>query len=172
MRVLREAADEEGPRPQPDALRLLGGAPLRPRQPLATRTPVPDAEVGRLMARIRSIKPSFWGSPEVASMSRDARLLVLGLISTADDDGRFLASPAAMSGAVFPNDDITPARIRAWFAEAVETGMVYQYRWGAVQYGCFPSWHKHQVINRYTPSTLPAPDTECWPRSHRKGGDD
>ena len=105
-------------------------------------------------------------------MSRDARLLVLGLISTADDDGRFLASPAAMSGAVFPNDDITPARIRAWFAEAVETGMVHQYRCGAVQYGCFPSWHKHQVINRYTPSTLPAPDTECWPRSHRKGGDD
>ncbi len=29
------------------------------------------------MARIRTIKPTFWGSPEVAGMTRDARLLVL-----------------------------------------------------------------------------------------------
>lgn len=116
------------------------------------------------MARIRTIKPTFWGSPEVAAMSRDARLLVLGLVSMADDDGRFLAAPAAISGYVFPNDEIPIARIRGWLGEAVETGMVYQYRCGAVTYGCFPSWHKHQVINRYMPSQLPEPDTECYPR--------
>ena len=116
------------------------------------------------MARIRPIKPSFWGSPEAASLSRDARLLALGLISMADDDGRFLASPAAIAGYVYPNDEIPAARIRAWLEEVVESGMVHKYRYGTVAYGVFPSWHKHQVINRYTPSQHPEPDTECYPR--------
>lgn len=121
-----------------------------------------------MAARIRTMKPSFWGSPEVAGMSRDARLLTLGLISNADDDGRFLASPAALSGSIFPNDELSPAKVRTWMAEVVASGMVHQYRCGTVIYGCFPSWHKHQVINRYTPSTLPPPDVECAPRKARK----
>ena len=123
------------------------------------------------MARIRSMKPTFWGSPEAANMSRDARLLTLGLISHSDDDGRFLGSIASINGAVFPNDDLSPARIRAWLREVVATGMVHLYIVDGVQYGCFPSWHKHQVINRHTPSVLPAPGVECAPRG-KKGGEE
>jgi hypothetical protein len=122
------------------------------------------------MARIRSIKPSFWGSPEAASMSRDARLLTLGLISHADDDGRFLGSTASINGAVFPNDDLSPNRVRSWLLEVVDTGMVHLYTSGGVKYGCFPSWHRHQVINRYSPSVLPAPRRGVLARG-RKGGD-
>lgn len=121
------------------------------------------------MARIRTIKPTFWGSPEVAGMSRDARLLVLGLISNADDDGRFLASVAAVSGAVFPNDDIPPARVRTWLAEVERSGMIHMYVANSVVYGCFPSWHAHQIINRYTASTLPDPDIPCEPRARGRG---
>jgi hypothetical protein len=123
------------------------------------------------MARIRSIKPSFWGSPEAANMTRDARLLALGLISSADDDGRFLGSIAAISGAVFPNDDLSPTKVRAWLSEIVSVGMVHLYTVDGVRYGCFPSWHKHQMINRHTASVLPRPDVECWPRG-KKGGDE
>jgi hypothetical protein len=66
------------------------------------------------MARIRTIKPSFWGSPTVAKLSRDARLLAVGLISMADDDGRFLCSTAAVNGYVFPNDDLpSPTNTRS-----------------------------------------------------------
>lgn len=120
------------------------------------------------MARIRTMKPTFWGSPEAASMSRDARLLTLGLISAADDDGRFLASPAAVHGTVFPNDSVPPATIRRWLAEVEQTAMVHLYKVGCIDYGCFPSWHKHQVIDRYTASTLPPPDVECAPRRSKK----
>lgn len=119
------------------------------------------------MARIRTIKTSFWGSPEVAKLSRDARLTAIGLISFADDDGRFLASSAAISGYVYPNDDLSPARIRKWVAECVATGLIHEYEADGIRYGCFPSWHKHQVINRYTPSILPEPDVQCVPK--RKG---
>ena len=116
------------------------------------------------MARIRTIKPSFWGSSDTAQLSRDARLLALGVISMADDDGRFLASPTAINGYVFPNDDISNARINRWLEELTTTGFVHLYTDNGVRYGVLPSWHAHQKINRYTPSLLPEPDVECAPR--------
>jgi hypothetical protein len=122
------------------------------------------------MARIRTTKPSFWGSSTVAKLSRDARLLVLGLISMADDDGRFLGSMTAINGFVFPNDELPAAKVRKWYEEAAKVGLVHDYQNDGVRYGCFPSWHEHQVINRYTPSQFPEPDVECVPR-HGRGSD-
>jgi hypothetical protein len=75
------------------------------------------------MARIRTIKPSFWGSRPVARLSRDARLLAIGLISFADDDGRFLASTATINGYVFPNDDLPNAKVRKWIDECMATAL-------------------------------------------------
>ena len=127
------------------------------------------------MARIRTIKPSFWGSPDISRLSRDARLLVLGLISAADDDGRFLAGPNAINGTVFPNDEVSPASIRRWLTEASEREEpIHLYEVDGVKYGCFPKWHKHQRISKYMPSNLPAPDVECFPRGSKTGvpGDD
>jgi|LSQX01.3.fsa_nt_gb hypothetical protein len=113
------------------------------------------------MARIRTIKPEFWGSPEVAAMCRDARLLTIGLISYSDDDGRFLANFAAIAGYVYPNDsDITPRKLARWLDEVAATGMVALYEDRGVRYGHFPSWGKHQVINKRTPSRLPPPPPE------------
>ena len=110
------------------------------------------------MARIRTIKPDFWGSPEAAGMSRDARLLVIGLISFSDDHGRFLANFAAITGYVYPNDDqITPRKFANWMAEIVKSGMIELYTDRGVQYGYFPSWRRHQVINKPTKSRLPPP---------------
>lgn len=119
------------------------------------------------MARIRTTKPSFWGSRTVAKLSRDARLLTLGLISFADDDGRFLGSTAAVNGFVFPNDDLPHKQVRRWLDEIAAVELVHEYECDGVRYGCFPSWHEHQVINRYTPSIHPAPDIPCAPRGKR-----
>lgn len=110
------------------------------------------------MARIRTLKPSFWGSPEAAHMSREARLLTVGLISFADDQGRFLASFGALSGFVYPNDeDVTPRKLRGWLDEVVASGMVELYEDRGVKYGHFPSWRRHQVINKPSKSVLPTP---------------
>lgn len=109
------------------------------------------------MARIRSIKPSIWGDERFAGLSRDARLLALGLISNADDAGRFIASPTAIAGAVFPHDELSPATIRKWRDEIARRGLIQLYKIGGLDYGWFPNWKKHQVINRPSPSVLPAP---------------
>jgi hypothetical protein len=109
------------------------------------------------VARIRTIKPSFWGDEAVTELSRDARLLLVGLISSADDQGRFMASHAVISGYVFPYDGITPAKLAQWLGEIESTGIVEFYKVGRREYGCFPKWKKHQRINKPTPSPLPAP---------------
>lgn len=109
------------------------------------------------MARIRSIKPSFWSDGRVADLSRDARLLALGLISFADDEGRFLASVAAVSGNVFPHDDLPAARVRKWLDEVERVGLVELYTANGREYGVFPRWCRHQRISHPAPSIIPAP---------------
>lgn len=121
-------------------------------------------KVTKIMARIRTIKPAFWSSPTVATLSRDARLLAIGLMSFADDDGRFPASLHAIQGYVFPNDSIPPARVKRWVSELQESGFIHLYEVASAKYGCIPTWHRHQVINRYSPSNLPQPDVDCIPR--------
>ncbi len=109
------------------------------------------------MARIRSLKPTFWADEAVAEMTRDARLLTIGLISFADDEGRFLASTSAISGYAFPHDDLPAARVRKWLDEIEAAGIIRLYSVSRREYGAFPNWTKHQRINRPTDSLLPAP---------------
>jgi len=109
------------------------------------------------MARIRSIKPSFWTDPGVASLRRDARLLVIGLISHADDEGRFLATATAIGGSVFPHDELPPKTIRTWRDEAAKAGIIEIYAVDGSEYGWFPNWLKHQKVYKPYPSALPAP---------------
>ena len=111
------------------------------------------------MARIRSIKPSFWSDEAVAGLSRDARLLAIGLISMADDEGRFLASTTAVSGYVFPHDNLPVSKVRHWLDEIHQAGIVRLYCVNRCEYGEFPNWSRHQKINRPTASLIPPPPT-------------
>lgn len=112
------------------------------------------------MARIRTIKPSFWGDDKVCRLSWDARLLLIGIISSADDHGRFIATPQAVLGYVFPHEDVTPARFRKLLAEITDTKIVALYEDQGRTYGFLPHWKKHQRINKPSPSPLPAPPQE------------
>lgn len=109
------------------------------------------------MARIRTIKPQFWGDDEIAELSIESRYLCLGLVSMADDDGRFMASANAICGYVFPHDEIAPAKVRKWLREIESVGFVRLYQIGKREYGVIENYRRHQKINRPYPSSLPAP---------------
>jgi hypothetical protein len=110
------------------------------------------------MARIRSLKPSFWSDPAVADLTRDERLLLIGLISSADDEGRFLASASAISGYVFPHDNLPPRTVKAWRDSLAGSGVVHIYTVERREYGVFPKWGKHQRISKPQKSIIPAPE--------------
>lgn len=118
------------------------------------------------MARIRTVKPSFWAS--CGHLTRDARLLAIGLISMADDDGRFVATDQAILGYVYPIDtDVTTGKLRRWMGELTSARpgedhpMVVLYQVNGVPYGYFPKYRKHQRINRPQDSALPGPPPDA-----------
>lgn len=121
------------------------------------------------MARIRTIKPSFWG--DVAPLSRDARLLMAVLMSFADDEGRFIASPAALLGYGYPHDsDVTHTKVRRWLAEIVKHSQsptstvprLHLYTVDGLEYGVLVNFPRHQRISHPQPSPLPPPQGELF----------
>lgn len=109
------------------------------------------------MARIRSVKPSIWSDERFIELSRDARLLFLGMISNADDAGRLVASGVALIGAVFPHDKVTITQVEKWRDEIATTGLAVVYASGRGTFASLPGYPKHQRIQKKQPSSLPPP---------------
>jgi hypothetical protein len=80
------------------------------------------------MPRKRDIDPSLWSNEQLADVARDARLLYIGLISHADDEGRLRASPRALKAAIFPYDDeLTVRDLTAWLDQLTQAGVLCCY---------------------------------------------
>lgn len=118
--------------------------------------------------RIRTLKPEMWADEKIGQLSRDARLLFVGLITMADDEGRLRALPAAIIGHVFPyDDDVTNAKLAKWMRELEQSGLIVTYEASARPYAALTGWSKHQKVNRSNPSELPpAPDTNTSMTRH------
>lgn len=106
--------------------------------------------------RIRSLKPEVWHDARVMLVSRDARLLFVALITLADDEGRMLATPAAILGHAYPSDTDAPRKLEAWLQELEAIGLAVRYQHGGLVYLWLPGWG-NQRINKPNPSKLPAP---------------
>lgn len=110
------------------------------------------------MARIRTIKPEFWGDSKTARLSRDARLLFLGLLNESDDEGRQLGAPRRIAGVVFPHDaDITPEIVGALLDELEAERMVERYDVDGTSYLLIVGFTKHQKVSHPSKSHLPPP---------------
>lgn len=113
------------------------------------------------MARIRTIKPEFWGDPKTARVSRDARLLFLGLLNESDDEGRQLGTTKRIAGVVFPNDDdVTESMVDCWLRELEQVELVRRYVVNKVVYVLICGFVEHQKISHASPSRLPSPSDE------------
>jgi len=104
------------------------------------------------MARIRSIKPEFWTSEQVLNVSRDARLLFIGLWNFCDDHGRRTFSPMQIKAQVFPSDDVDVVGL---LEELEEEGLIVSYTVSRKAYLCIPTWSSHQKPSKPQPSKIP-----------------
>lgn len=110
------------------------------------------------MARIRTIKPEFRTSSSAKRVSRDARLTFLLLLTEADDEGRFVATPKYLAGSLYPHDDdVTQKRITTWVSELEQVDWVRLYRHDEVLYGVVTKFTLHQKVSHPTASRLPRP---------------
>lgn len=106
--------------------------------------------------RIRTIKPEFWAHPILGRLNDFTKLLAIGLLNMADDDGFFVADVSIIKSSLFPFSEdsvsihgaLTDLSRHGWIAlkrhpERGSLGLVVNFR-------------RHQVINRPTTSKIKA----------------
>ncbi|MER5567222.1 hypothetical protein ABT083_13590 [Streptomyces goshikiensis] len=109
------------------------------------------------MARIRTIKPEMFWSEDLAACDVTAMVTFQGLLTQADDSGRFLGHPAIIAGLVWPlRIEHTPAHVARDLDQLAAAGIICRYT------GCddkdylhVVKWEKHQKIDRPSASRMP-----------------
>lgn len=109
------------------------------------------------MARIRTIKPEFCTSAQVAECSRNARLLFVLMWMHCDDNGVHPASAKQLRMECFPgDDDMTAAAVQALVDELKAQGLLVEYENSGARYWHVTGW-KHQRIDKPQPGKYPLP---------------
>ena len=106
------------------------------------------------MARKRMIKPEFWTDEKIIELPIPGRLLFIGLLNFADDEGIFRNSPKSIKCEIFPADTSPcPDDIKEYIDLMINLKLIVQ---GEDQDGNellkIKNWHDHQKINHPTPS--------------------
>ena len=108
------------------------------------------------MARKRMIDPGIWTSEDFSNLSMLARLIWVGLISNADDEGRGKANLAYLKSQLFPYDDeLSLKKIENSLKEIEKSMSVQFYEVDSKKYYQLLNWRKFQTINKPTASQIP-----------------
>jgi len=112
-----------------------------------------------IMARKRMIDPSLWTDEGFLELSDKAKLLYIGLISFADDEGRGRGSAKGLKANIFPSNDIKCDEIEK-LKDEIETNLnVLFYEVKGKKYYTLHKWKEYQAINHPKPSCIPIPVT-------------
>ncbi|MEM2139135.1 MAG: hypothetical protein QXM96_03200 [Candidatus Woesearchaeota archaeon] len=109
------------------------------------------------MARRRMIDPNFWSSEDVSKLSLFDRLLLIGLISNADDYGKGRAKPEFLRSIIFPYDDISIDEIKNSLIQIEKNISIIFYEIENSRYYKFINWSKWQRVDKPQKSLLPDP---------------
>lgn len=104
------------------------------------------------MARIRQTKPEFWTHDDVLKVSRDARLLFIGMWNFMDANGVHPAKVNTLRCEIFPGDeDVTVAMVQKWVTELIAASLLVEYEKDGKRYWWAPGFRKHQIIKDEKP---------------------
>ena len=117
-----------------------------------------------MMARIRTIKPEFCTSEQIAELSTNARLLFVLMWMFCDDGGNHPASLVRLKMECFPGDDLATSAIGEWIDEMTTQKLIVEYEAEGEQYWHVTGWKRHQRIDRPTYRHPQFDDTSTTPR--------
>ncbi|MBA7558658.1 hypothetical protein ES708_00264 [subsurface metagenome] len=119
------------------------------------------------MPRRRLLDPSFTDDVEVAQLTRDERLFLVGCLRNADDEGRFSGHRVYLKSEIFMYDEdidlkrmqeirnSTLDKMSRWRPDNIWLLLPYQN--SGIDYLYFPNWFAFNKPSHPTPSKLPAP---------------
>jgi len=100
----------------------------------------------------------IWESGQFGKLSNEAKLLFIGMITLADDDGKLRADPAYLRAQIFPyNESMSVTEALRFRNEIEKNGLITVYSIDGFEYIEHPKWKEYQSIRSdlYKKSTLP-----------------
>lgn len=110
--------------------------------------------------RIRTIKPEFWRSDDIAALDYFDRLLFIGLWSYVDDNGVGRDEERIIAADLFALDDDpreTLARVSRGLQHLSDAGLVDRYTVEERDFLHITKWERHQKIDRPGKARYPMP---------------
>lgn len=110
--------------------------------------------------RIRSIKPEFWTSEDIAALDWNTRLLFIGLWSYVDDNGVGRDVERLIVADLFPLEDDprdTLATVSRGLASLAARRLIARYTVNGRPFLHICTWDKHQKIDRPAKPRYPLP---------------
>lgn len=104
---------------------------------------------------------SIWQNEDFAKLSDKAKLLYIGTITIADDEGRLKGNSLILKGQVFPLDEtISSDQVRGFLNEIVKAKLITYYKIDNQYIIQHPNWSKFQTLrsDRKKDSNLPGLD--------------
>lgn len=116
--------------------------------------------------RIRTIRPEFYSSESVGSMTWKTRLVFINLWSYVEDNGVQLDNPRLFRGQCMPYDDSVLDGIEDAFAELEQCGSIIRYERDGKRLLFIPGFEKWQNIQR--PGTCHYLPPDGWDKRGHK----
>ncbi|MGW1374719.1 hypothetical protein ACWD6P_10675 [Streptomyces sp. NPDC002446] len=119
------------------------------------------------MARIRTIKPEAFTSESLAEVSVHAERTFFGLLTQADDHGRFRDNPAIIAGLLWPLRAVhTAVHVEEDLQQLADAGLICRYTGcDGRRYLHIVTWFEHQKIDKASQTRIPAcPDHHATQR--------
>ena len=97
----------------------------------------------------RLLDPHIWESPSFNNLSRDARLLFIGLITSGDDEGYFRADSASLRRSIFGFDDMKKDDVILLLKEIqTKINSIHFFKEKNEAFGHFINWNKYQLLRK------------------------
>lgn len=106
----------------------------------------------------RMIDSAIWHNEKFGTLPPMARLLAIGIINHADDQGRGKANPVYLRSQIFPYDDVTAGDVRQWLDMVAGNETITVYQSGGKDYYQILNWWMYQSHQYAMPSQYPKPD--------------
>lgn len=105
----------------------------------------------------RMLDAGLWANEKFAELPAMARLLQIGLINLADDQGRMKAHPSYLRSQLFPYDDVSLSDMSDWLELIMANGTIVIYEVAGKEYLQLVNWWEYQSLQYASPSEHPRP---------------
>ena len=106
----------------------------------------------------RMLDSAIFKNEKFGTMPPMARLLAIGIINQADDQGRGKAHPVYLRSQVFPYDDVTAGQVSEGLAMVATNETILLYQVEGKDYYQILNWWSYQSHQYAMPSQYPKPD--------------